>query len=217
MAGFGNAARALDAPEAAVVPAGRDGASLVVGIGGTTRSGSSSEVALRLALEAAERAGARTLAFVGADIEFPVFAPERPERDPRVLDYLAAVRAADAVIISSPGYHGSVSGMLKNALDYLEDLRDDARPYLDGRAVGCIACASGWQATGTTLSALRDIVHALRGWPTPLGATIMTLGAVFQDGRCVDERAAEQLATVGEQVVLFAGAGNRAARANVRD
>jgi FMN reductase len=182
----------------------RDPSPLVVGIGGTTRPNSSSEIALRLALQAAADAGARTQAFLGTDIEFPIYAPERAARDSRVLAFLDAVRLADAVIISSPGYHGSISGLIKNGLDYMEDMRGDTRPYLEGRAVGCIVCAHGWQATGTTLSALRDVVHALRGWPTPLGATINTSTRVFEGGRCVEEKAAMQLATVGRQVVEFA-------------
>ena len=60
---------------------------------------------------------------------------------------------------------------MKNAIDLLEDLRGDSRVYLDGRAVGCIVTAAGWQGCNTTLGAMRGIVHALRGWPTPLGVT----------------------------------------------
>ena len=68
----------------------------------------------------------------------------------------------------------STDEAIKNALDYAEDTAKDARPYLDGRAVGCIACAYGWQATDSTLIAMRSIVHALRGWPTPLGVAANT-------------------------------------------
>ena len=85
---------------------------------------------------------------------------------------VGAVRACDGLIIASPGYHGSVSGLVKNALDGLEDLRDDRRPYLHGRAVGLIVTADGAQAGGSTLAALRSVVHALRGWPTPLGVVM---------------------------------------------
>ncbi len=52
-----------------------------------------------------------------------------------------AVRECDGLVLGSPAYHGGLSGLVKNALDYLEDLHDDAPPYLDGRAVGCIVCA----------------------------------------------------------------------------
>jgi len=87
----------------------------------------------------------------------------------------------------------------------LEDLREDKRPYLDGRAVGCIATAAGWQAAASTLAALRSIAHALRGWPTPLGAALITSEKIFNAaGACTDEKVALQLATVGRQVAEFA-------------
>jgi FMN reductase len=177
---------------------------LIVGIGGTTRQGSSSELALRLSLEAAANAGARTQIFAGPSLVLPMFAPERPERSPEAIALVEALRRADGIILSSPGYHGSVSGLIKNALDYTEDMRADAQPYFDGRAVGCIACAAGWQAAGSTLAALRSIVHALRGWPTPFGLGLNTTEAVFTKGACSSPAVSEQLALVGQQVVEFA-------------
>jgi FMN reductase len=30
----------------------------------------------------------------------------------------------------------------------------------------------GWQACGVTLQSIRGIVHALKGWPTPVGITV---------------------------------------------
>src|SRR5262249_56688723 len=116
-----------------------------------------------------------------------------------------ALREADGVVLVSPGYHGTVSGLVKNALDYVEALRADSRPYLDGRAVGCVAMALGWQATVTTLTALRSIVHALRGWPTPLGAAINSAQVTFaEDGTCSDPDTASRLHVIGHQVVEFA-------------
>ena len=57
----------------------------------------------------------------------------------------------------------------------------------------------------STLAALRSIVHALRGWPTPFGATLNTSEKLFDaNGGCTDERIAAQLALVGKQVVEFA-------------
>jgi FMN reductase len=177
---------------------------LVVGLGGTSRASSSSGRALATALEAAEAAGAETRAFDGPFLaSLPIYSPDDPERSPATLELIDAVRAADGVVIASPGYHGGVSGMVKNALDYLEDLRDDERPYLSGRAVGCIACAAGWQATVSTLGALRAIVHALRGWPTPMGAALNT--AVPEPAReAADAAARFQLETLGGEVVRFA-------------
>src|SRR3546814_13446410 len=74
---------------------------------------------------------------------------------------------------------------------------------LHGLPVGLIATAFGWQATGGTLLAMRSIVHALRGWPTPFGAAINTSAGPFREGCCADPRIAEQLALVGTQAVGF--------------
>ena len=172
----------------------------MVGIGGTTRPDSSTDRSLREALRAAEDGGAETVCFAGAELAgLPLFSPSDPDRTAEATELIEAVRVADGLIVASPGYHASISGMVKNALDYLEDLREDERPYLSGRGVGCIATGAGWQATVSTLSAIRAIVHALRGWPTPLGAAINTA-----PGGTDSDRARFQLGTVGSEVVEFA-------------
>jgi len=109
------------------------------------------------------------------------------------------------VIVASPGYHGSISGVIKNALDTLELTRSDEHPYLSHKVVGTIITADGWQAAGTTLMALRAIIHALRGWPTPFGAALNAGTSLFDEaGDCKDQKDAWQLHTVADQVVEFA-------------
>jgi FMN reductase len=177
----------------------------VVGIGGSIRTDSQSERALRIALAGAQDAGAKTTMLTGHQIKLPFYDPSVPERPRDAIRLIEELRSADGVLLVSPGYHGTVSGLVKNALDYVEDLRDDERPYLDGRAVGCVAAAHGWQASVTTLTALRSIVHALRGWPTPLGAAVNSAQVLFdEDGACSDAKVAQALRTIGSQVVEFA-------------
>ncbi|MEH2530079.1 FMN reductase [Bradyrhizobium sp. AZCC 1588] len=176
---------------------------LILGIGGTPRRGSSSERALVISLKAAEDEGARTLLLSGAELLLPMYMPGQQQSD-QASRLLAALRACHGIIISSPAYHGSISGLIKNALDYAEELRTDTRAYLDGIPVGCIACAGGWQAVGQTLAALRTVAHSLRGWPTPLGAMLNTSGALFDaEGNCTDAATRRQLETVGQQVIDF--------------
>jgi FMN reductase len=185
----------------------------VLGIGGSTRRASNAERALRVAAGAAEGAGATVRLLTGRALVLPFYDPESRDRTGPVGDLLRALRRADALLISSPGYHGTVSGLMKNALDYLEDLRGDLRPYLDGVPVGCIAVANGWQASVATLSTLRTCVHALRGWPSPLGVALNASLPIFDaaTGACTDTHAQFQLETVGRQIVEFATM--RAARA----
>jgi FMN reductase len=177
----------------------------IVGIGGTTRPGSSSEKALRYALALAETQGAEVELFDGVSINLPMYSQGSTVRSEGAQSMIAALRRANGVILSTPCYHGSVSGLVKNALDYAEDMCADPEPYLDGRAVGLIVCGHGWQSTGVVLSAFRSIVHALRGWPTPMGVAINTLVERFdEEGAGIAEQTERQMSIMVGQVIEFA-------------
>jgi FMN reductase len=190
------------AAAADVEPANRP---LVVGLGGTLRANSSTERALRYCLASVERQGGRTRLFCGADIELPMYASHELSRTPKAAQLVSALRDADAVVVASPGYHGSVSGLIKNALDYIEDLREDPRVYLDNTPWGCITCAYGWQAAVGTLSHLRNIGHALRAWPTPLGVAINSADEIWDhNGELTDASIRSQLELMATQLLSFA-------------
>ena len=194
-------------PHAGEPKAAKVCARLVVGIGGTIGGPSSTERALRIAIAAAEREGLRTRVFGGAELaRLPLYDPKAAERTVEEQDFVDAVRNASALIVASPGYHGNVSGAVKNALDLLEETANDPhRTYLADMPVGLISTAYGWQATGSTIAALRSIVHSLRGWPTPYAAAINCQITRFDDtGGANDPEAVEQLAMVGRQVARFA-------------
>jgi FMN reductase len=177
---------------------------LVVGVGGTLRSNSSTERALRHCLDAVEKLGGRTKLYSGADINLPMYNPHDPARTPLAVALIDALREADAVVVGSPGYHGGISGLVKNALDYTEDLRDDSRVYLDNKPWGCISCAYGWQAAVGTLDQLRAVGHALRAWPTPLGVAINSADQIWDGaGELVDAGVQSQLGLLASQVVTF--------------
>jgi len=191
------------------------GKPFILGIGGTLRQGSTSEKALWVSLRAAERHGATVAALTGEELDLPMYAPGSAMHAAGVAKLVSLMRNCDGIIVSSPSYHGGISGIVKNALDYTEEMRADERPYLDGIAFGCIVCAAGWQGVGVTLTALRSIAHALRAWPSPLGAGINSLTNPFDPaGNCTDQGVAAQLELVGRQVVDFA-TGNGSALAAV--
>ena len=176
----------------------------IVGLGGTTNPHSCTEQYLRIALNAAAAAGATTKLLGAAALRVPTYeygvAP-----DDAATQLVQELRRADGIILASPAYHGSVSGLVKNALDYAEDTSRDERPYLSGRAVGCMAVAAGWQAAVSTLAALRGIVHALRGWPTPLGIAINSSESPINgEGWCNAASVSTQIDVMVRQVVEFA-------------
>jgi FMN reductase len=176
-----------------------------LGIGGTTRAGSTSEKALRISLEIAQEMGARIQLVAGLDLDFPMYSPHLQDRSDKAMFLIEQLRQCDGLIVSSPSYHGSVSGLVKNALDYVEDLREDPRVYLDDLPVGLIGCGAGWQGATQALTHLRSMTHALRAWPTPMGAVINSSTPLFgKSGECVDDLVLSHLKLVGQQVMHFA-------------
>ncbi|MBO9713944.1 NAD(P)H-dependent oxidoreductase [Sphingomonas sp.] len=172
----------------------------VVALGGTTRAESTTGRLLAAALDMAAARGARVTLLTGPDIAFPHYEPGIAEGNEAIERYLAALRSADAIIVGSPGYHGTLSGLVKTALDYVEQLAKDERPYFDGLPVGLVATAAGWQAAVSTLQALRTIVHALRGWPTPIGIAVNTSENSDPVGGCQ-----KQMQAMVDQLFLFHG------------
>lgn len=160
---------------------------------------------MRCTLRIAEARGARTKLFDGPFLaSLPVYNPDMSDRTERERELVETTRQADAIIIATPGYHGGIAGFVKNAIDLLEDTAKDERVYFDRMPIGLVVAAYGWQATGSTLAALRSVVHAMRGWPTPLGVAINSLETRFDEsGECSDQRALDQMKMLVDQILWF--------------
>jgi chromate reductase len=90
----------------------------ILGIAGSLRAGSHNTQLLRLAAEELPE-GVELVVFDGlADI--PAFDEDLEDLAPDAVDALkAAIAEADAVLIATPEYNGSIPGALKNALDWV--------------------------------------------------------------------------------------------------
>lgn len=176
----------------------------VVVLSGSLALGSRTDRLARWCADECVRRGATISLFPGTALEFPFYRPGLVEVF-AVRDYRAALVRADGVVLLSPTYHGAPSGLLKNAVDYINGTDDEERPYLDGRPVGCVTLASGEQGAVASLATLRAIVHALRGWPTPLGVALSTMDmSQDADGRPTAAPAARQLHVMLGQVLTLA-------------
>ena len=180
----------------------------VVGIGGTLREGSASLGALRRALSAAEEAGAETELLDLRELNLPMYEPglALEEYGAGVERFVGAVREADALILSTAAYHGTLAGATKNALDFAQFLSGGDRPYFDGKVVGLISTAGGDQAGTNANGAMADVVHALRGLVAPLMVTLPRAWKLT-DGRgdVTDEGYGGRLDQLGRLVVDLGG------------
>ncbi len=186
----------------------REGRLKVVGIGGTLWEGSASLGALRRALAAAGEAGAETGFLDLRELDLPMYKPGRSleEYGPGVGRLVGELRGAEAVLISTAAYHGTLASVTKNALDFAQFLSGGEHPYLDGKVVGLISTAGGEQAGANAAGAMVHVVHALRGVVAPL---VVSIPKAWQradgSGNVTDEVYGGRLDALGELVVDLAG------------
>jgi FMN reductase len=148
-----------------------------------------------------------------------MYEPGRPLEDygDNVQRFIEALREADALLISTAAYHGTLAGVTKNALDFAQFLGGDGRPYFDGRVVGLISTAGGEQAATNANGAMVHTVHALRGVVAPLMVAIpKTWQRSDGEGNITDDGYAKRLDSLGRLVVGLSekiGAGEPSRRA----
>lgn len=187
----------------------------VVGIGGTLREGSTGLRALEEALVAAEEAGATTELLDLRELDLPMYEPGKPleEYGEGVERLVEAMRRADAMLWSTAAYHGTLAGVTKNALDFAQFMGRDEKPYLQDKVIGLIATAGGGMGAVNAISAMVNVVHALRGVAAPLSVPVTQSWKAFdEEGKVRDEGVARRLESLGRLVVematkLGAGAG----------
>lgn len=84
-----------------------------------------------------------------------------PPTDSQTARLRLRIEGAVGVVLATPVYHGSFSGLLKNALDHL------APGAFKHRAVGLRAAGGAISSTSLACEPLRTVVRALGGWSTP--------------------------------------------------
>jgi FMN reductase len=176
---------------------------LIIGIGGTPRKHSLSRGALSAALDAARALGAGTELIDLGNPELPMYNP-----DLKVEDYAPGPRDAltrmlelcatcDAMFWACPTYHGTISGLFKNALDHIEYISDAPSHYLTGKAVGMITINDSKPLGAMALSA-----QELRAWVAP--SHLVLSKADFDEAPAVrSEAARRRLARMAQELYTF--------------
>jgi FMN reductase len=174
---------------------------IIVGLGGSLASISRSRVALQTALGGAEAAGAETELLDLRELDLPMYNPDEDRPTESAARMIESCHAADGLLWSSPTYQGSISGALKNALDWLHLLGDRDPPYLQDKVIGLISAAGGTQGL-QAINTMEFAVRALRGWAVPYVVPVAGAARVFNRSGEVQDPAIElQLTTLGTEVV----------------
>jgi FMN reductase len=176
----------------------------IVGLGGSLASVSRSRAALVAALEGVAAAGADVELLDLRELDLPLYNSDHEEPTESAARLIKSCYAADGMIWSSPLYQGTISGSLKNALDWLHLLGRRDPPYLHDKVIGLISAAGGTQGL-QAVNTMEFSVRALRGWAVPYVVPVAGAARIFdEDGRVQDEGIEHQLVTLGSEVVRVA-------------
>ncbi len=133
-----------------------------------------------------------------------MYNPDDDEPNEAAAEVIETCYVADGLLWSSPLYQGTISGALKNALDWLHLLGHREPPYLHDKVMGLISAAGGTQGL-QAINTMEFAVRALRGWAVPYVVPVASAARVFDpSGRIRDESIELQLATLGGEVVRVA-------------
>ncbi len=180
----------------------------ILGIGGSLRTGSTATLALQIALGAAQEAGVHTHLIDLATFPLPLFDGSysldgyTPQDRRAIESLLEATRQARGFIFASPTYHNTISGSLKNALDFMELLKDDRPPRLEGKVVGIVSVQGGTSGTGNnTLTTMLLAVRAMRAWVAPTMVSVPGSREAFdENGMAHDASINQRLRMLGAEV-----------------
>lgn len=180
----------------------------VLGIGGSLCTGSTTTLALQIALEGAQAAGAHTRLLDLATFPLPLFDGTyqldgyTPEERKAILTLLDATREAHGLILGSPTYHNTISGSLKNALDHMELLKDDHPARLEGKIVGLMSVQGGTSGTGNnTLTTMLFAARAMRAWVAPTMVSVPDSRKAFDEaGSAHNPSFSQRLHMLGAEV-----------------
>ncbi|MFM6896654.1 MAG: NADPH-dependent FMN reductase [Microcystis panniformis] len=168
----------------------------IVGINGSLRPGSYSAMALEVAISRVGALGVETEIIDLRKLSLPFCNGGDDYSDyPDVAKMQQTVKSAAGLILATPEYHGSVSGVMKNALDLM------SFEELSGKVAGLISVLGG-QSNSNALNDLRIILRWVHAWVIPEQIGLGQAWKVFnEEGEILDEKLSQRFDAFARSLV----------------
>lgn len=183
-----------------------DGTPTIALVCGSQRPGSVTRTTLTHIGAGVRDAGGEIDLIELADADLPTYSPAAHDAgDAEKLRQ--RLQDADGVVLGTPVYHGSFSGVLKNAIDYCGFEEFEGKPV-------ALAAVAGGPFPLPALGALRQVSHTLNAWTVPRSVAVPHSEEAVANG----ELAAESLRTRAEGVgrLVTAAAGSLPSASDMR-
>ena len=177
---------------------------------GATRSESWNKKLIRVAVRAAEQAGAEVTLIDLRDYAMPLYDGDL-ERDeglpPRARVLKALMVANEAFLLSCPEYNSSISGVLKNAIDWISRPQPEETRYVafKGKVAGLLAASPGNLGGIRGLLTVRQVLSHLGVVVLPTQFALAHAASAFrEDGSLKEEGHHAAVAAVVAETVAIA-------------
>ncbi|MDA8746088.1 NAD(P)H-dependent oxidoreductase [Rubripirellula amarantea] len=181
--------------------------SRIIAFAGSTRVGSYNKMLLRAAVENARRAGGEVTHVDLRDYPMPLYDGDLEESEgqpPHATELYEMMKEHQGLLLACPEYNSSITGVLKNTIDWVSRPRDGDPPMaaFAGKTAALMSASPG------ALGGLRGLVH-VRAILGNIGVTVIAnqiavprVMDVFDDtGTLVDARTAEKVAGLAKELV----------------
>ena len=159
----------------------------VMGISGNYGSESNNSKLVKLGLEVLSNLGAETYFWDLNEKPLPLVGEEGSWENKNVAEFQNLATEVNAYLLSSPEYHGCMSGVMKNQLDWIYS------KHVSGKAFALMSTLGG-QSNSNTLNQMRIAVRWIHGWAIPEQIAVPNIKEAFnEDGLLNDEKLIERL------------------------
>lgn len=169
----------------------------ILGVGSSMREASRSTLALNIVLEAGKTYGAETRLLDLRKHPLPFYNPNIYSKDTdrqEIRKIRDDVDWADALVLASPDYHGSMSGTIKNFLDHFwKEFAGKTFAYI---------CSSHERGL-TVMDQMRTAVRQCYGWSMPYGATINGDEDFNENGDIINTALERRLRMLARDLVIY--------------
>jgi NAD(P)H-dependent FMN reductase len=167
----------------------------VLGVSSSMRKSSFGTRALKIVLEASQKYDANPRLLELRKMKLPHFNPDSLVQSDMILKKVTDdVNWADVFILVSPDYHGSISGSMKNFLDYYWE-------EFAGKTFGYI-CTSHEKGL-TVMDQMRTAVRQCYGWSLPYGISVNGEEDFNDMGEVVNKLLAKRLKMLARDLVVY--------------
>ena len=168
---------------------------VIMGICGTYDMDSANGRMIEILLTECESLGAQTFVWNHGEKPLPLVGAPGSWDDGNVKEFQDLAQGSDAVVLSSPEYHGTMSGVMKNSLDWLYS------KHTSGKVFGLMATLGG-QNSNNTLNHMRIAARWIHGWVAPEQIAIPHIKEAFgEDGSIIDNIIMDRVRSLAASIV----------------